>query len=92
MSNRNLDDYEEFKGERIYETKGSRLRAITHIIKKYPQIKGIESNPKTVDDVISPIINMVLKDLQFRKFTLDNYKALFFISDFNVIPVILSSS
>jgi hypothetical protein len=99
MSNRNLDDDEEFKGERIYETKGSRLRAIAHIIKKYLQIKGIESNPKriesnpkTVDDAMSPIINMVLKDLQFRKFTLDNYKALFFISDFNVIPVILSSS
>ena len=92
MSNRNLDDDEELKGERIYETKGSRLRAIAHIIKKYLQINGIESNPKTVDDAMSPIINMVLKDLQFRKFTLDNYKALFFISDFNVIPVILSSS
>lgn len=46
MSNRNLDENDEFKGERIYETKGSRLRAIAHIIKKYLQIKGIESIQK----------------------------------------------
>ena len=81
MDNRNLDEDEEFKGERIYETKGSRLRAIAHIIKKYLQIKGIQSNPKTVDDAMFPIINMVLKDLQFRKFTLDNYKAFIFYDE-----------
>jgi hypothetical protein len=33
MRNRNLDEDDEFKGERIYETKGIRLRAIEHIIK-----------------------------------------------------------
>jgi hypothetical protein len=67
MSNRNLDEDDEFKGERIYETKGGHLRPITHIIKKYLQIKGIESNPKTVDDAIVPITNMVLNDLEFKK-------------------------
>jgi hypothetical protein len=81
MSNRNLDEHDEFKGERIYETKGGRLRAIAHIIKKYLQIKGIESNPKTVDDAMAPIINMVLNDLEFRKFTLDNYKAFIFYDE-----------
>ena len=79
MSNRNLDEDDEFKGERIFETKGSRLRAIAHIIKKYLQIKGIESNPKTVDDAMGPIINMVLTDLEFRKFTLDSYKVFIFM-------------
>jgi hypothetical protein len=78
MSNRNLDEDDEFKGERIFETKGSRLRAIAHIIKKYLQIKGIESNPKTVDDAMAPIINMVLNDFVFRKFTLDRYKVFIF--------------
>ena len=81
MNNRNLDEDDEFKGERIYETQGSRLRAIAHIIKKYLQIKGIESNPKTVDDAMAPIINMVLNDLEFRKFTLYNYKAFIFYDE-----------
>jgi hypothetical protein len=81
MNNRNLDEDDEFKDERIYETQGSRLRAIAHIIKKYLQIKGIESNPKTVDDAMAPIINMVLNDLEFRKFTLDNYKAFIFYDE-----------
>ncbi len=72
MNNRNLNEDDEFKDESMYETKGSRLRAIAHIIKKYLQIKGIESNPKTVDDAMAPIINIVLNDLEFRKFTLDS--------------------
>ena len=83
MSNKNLDEDDEFKGERIYETKGSRLRTIAHIIKKYLQIKGIESNPKTVDDAMAPIINMVLNDLEFRKFTLDSYKIFIFYDEKN---------
>ena len=81
MSARNLDDEDEFKGERIYETKGSRLRAIANIIKKYLQIKGIESNPKTVDDAMAPIIDMVANDLEFRKFTLDSYKVFIFYDE-----------
>jgi hypothetical protein len=81
MSNRNLNEDDEFKGERMYETKGGRLRAIAHIIKKYLQIKGIESNPKTVDDAMAPIINMVMNDLEFRKFTLDSYKVFIFYDE-----------
>ena len=81
MNNRNLNEDDEFKGERMYETKGGRLRAIAHIIKKYLQIKGIESNPKTVDDAMAPIINMVLNDLEFRKFTLDSYKVFIFYDE-----------
>jgi hypothetical protein len=81
MSSRNLNDDDEFKGERIYETKGSRLRAIANIIKKYLQIKGIESNPKTVDDAMAPIINMVANDLEFRKFTLDSYNVFIFYDE-----------
>jgi hypothetical protein len=81
MNNRNLNEDDEFKDESMYETKGSRLRAIPHIIKKYLQIKGIESNPKTVDDAMAPIINMVLTDLEFRKFTLDSYKVFIFYDE-----------
>ena len=81
MSNRNGDEDEDFKGESIYETKGSRLRAIARIIKKYLQIKGIESNPKTVHDAMAPIINMVLNDLEFRNFTLDSYKIFIFYDE-----------
>ena len=81
MNNRNLNEDDEFKGERMYETNGSRLRAIAHIIKKYLQIKGIESNPKTVDDAMAPIINIVLNDLEFRKFTLDSYKVFIFYDE-----------
>lgn len=81
MNNRNLNEDDEFKDESMYETKGSRLRAIAHIIKKYLQIKGIESNPKTVDDAMAPIINMVMNDLEFRKFTLDSYKVFIFYDE-----------
>ncbi|MGH9998170.1 MAG: hypothetical protein ACRD7F_09165 [Nitrososphaeraceae archaeon] len=81
MNNRNLNEDDEFKDESMYETKGSRLRAIAHIIKKYLQIKGIESNPKTVDDAMAPIINMILNDLEFRKFTLDSYKVFIFYDE-----------
>ena len=81
MNNRNLNEDDEFKDESMYETKGSRLRAIAHIIKKYLQIKGIESDPKTVDDAMAPIINMVLNDLEFRKFTLDSYKVFIFYDE-----------
>ena len=80
-TNRNWDEDDEFKDERIYETKGSRLRAIAHIIKEYLQIKGIESNPKTVHDAMTPIINMVLNDKEFRKFTLENYKVFIFYDE-----------
>ena len=81
MNNRNLNEDDEFKDESMYETKGSRLRAIAHIIKKYLQFKGIESNPKTVDDAMAPIINMVMNDLEFRKFTLDSYKVFIFYDE-----------
>ena len=81
MSNRNWDEDEDFKGESIYETQGSRLRAIARIIKKYLQIKGIESNPKTVHDAMAPIKNMVLNDLEIRKFTLDSYKIFIFYDE-----------
>ena len=81
MNNRNLNEDDEFKDESMYETKGSRLRAIAHIIKKYLQFKEIESNPKTVDDAMAPIINMVMNDLEFRKFTLDSYKVFIFYDE-----------
>ena len=76
MSNRNLDEDDEFKGEKIYETREGRFRAIAHIIKEYVQVKEIKSDPITVDDAMAPIINMVLNDKEFRKFAVENYKAL----------------
>ena len=41
--------------------------------KNYLQIKGIESNLKTVDDAMTPIIDIILNDMEFRNFTFDNY-------------------
>ena len=78
MTNRDKrwDGIDEFKGERIYETREGRLRAIAHIIKEYLQIKeGVERDPKTVDDAMAPIMDMALNDKEFKKFTLENYNA-----------------
>jgi hypothetical protein len=72
------DEIDEFNGEKIYESREGRLRAIAHIIKEYLQVKEIDSNPKTVDDAMAPITNMVLNDKEFRKFALENYKVFIF--------------
>ena len=67
------------KTKRIYETREDRLRVIANIVKEYLQIKEInKSSPKTVDNVLPPIINMVLNDKEFKKFTLDNFKVLIY--------------
>jgi len=75
-SSRRLDENDEFKSEKIYETREGRFRTIAHIIKEYVQVKEIKSDPITVDDAMAPIINMVLNDKEFRKFAVENYKAL----------------
>jgi hypothetical protein len=75
-SSSRLDENDEFKSEKIYETREGRFRAIAHIIKEYLQVKEIKSDPITVDDAMAPIINMVLNDKEFRKFAVENYKAL----------------
>jgi hypothetical protein len=72
------DEIDEFKGEKIYESKEGRLRAIAHIIKEYLQNKEIRSDPKTVDDAMAPITDMVLNDKEFKKFALENYKVLIY--------------
>ena len=77
-SSSRLDENDEFKSEKIYESREGRLRAIAHIIKEYLQVKEIDSNPKTVDDAMAPITNMVLNDKEFRKFALENYKVFIF--------------
>jgi hypothetical protein len=77
--NNRWDEINEFKGEKIYESKEGRLRAIAHIIKEYLQVKEkVKSDPKTVDDAMAPITNMVLNDKEFRKFALENYKTFIF--------------
>jgi hypothetical protein len=77
-SNNRGDEIDEFKGEKIYKTREGRLRAIAHIIKEYLQVKEIQSDPKTLDDAMAPITNMVLNDKEFRKFALENYKTFIF--------------
>ena len=73
-SDNRWNEIDEFKDERIYETREGRLRAIAHIIKEYLQIKeGVERDPKTVDDAMAPIMDMALNDKEFKKFTLENY-------------------
>jgi len=85
------DEVDEFKGEKIYESREGRLRAIAHIIKEYLQVKKIESNPKTVDDAMAPITNVVLNDKEFRKFALENYKVFIYYdkkdAEFNIIKI-----
>jgi|GEM_PF-771514 len=73
-SNSRWNEFDEFKDEKIYESREGSLRAIAHIIKEYLQVKEIRSDPKTVDDAMAPITNMILIDKEFRKFALDNYK------------------
>ena len=73
-SNSKGNEVDEFKGKKIYESREGRLRAIAHIIKEYLQVKEIKSDPKTADDAMAPITNMVLNDKEFRKFALENYK------------------
>ena len=77
-NNNRWDEIDEFKGEKIYESREGRLRAIAHIIKKYLEVKEIRSDPKTVDDAMAPITDMVLNDKEFKKFTLDNFKVLIY--------------
>jgi hypothetical protein len=77
-SNNRWNEIDEFKGEKIYESREGRLRAIAHIIKEYLQVKEIRSDPKTADDAMAPITNMVLNDKEFRKFALENYKTFIF--------------
>ena len=62
------------KGEEIYRTDEGRMVATGHIIKNYLRIKGIKSNPKTIESTAAPIVDMVLNDKEFRYFTFDNYK------------------
>ena len=85
------DEVDEFKGEKIYESREGRLRAIAHIIKEYLQVKKIESNPKTVDDAMAPITNVVLNDKEFRNFALENYKVFIYYdkkdAEFNIIKI-----
>ena len=75
-SSSRLDENDEFKNEKIYETREGRFRAIAHIIKEYVQVKEIKSDPITVDNAMAPLINMVINDKEFRKFAVENYKAL----------------
>ena len=75
-SSSKLDENDEFKNEKIYETREGRFRAIAHIIKEYVQVKEIKSDPITVDNAMAPLINMVINDKEFRKFAVENYKAL----------------
>jgi hypothetical protein len=70
----NWDEVDELR-RKIYEGREGRLRTIAHIIKEYLQVKEIKSDPKTVDDDMAPITNMVLNDKEFRKFVLENYEA-----------------
>ena len=80
-SSNKWDESDEFKGEKIYESREGRLRAIAHIIKEYLQNKEIKSDPKTVDDAMAPITHMVLNDKEFRKFALENYKTFIFYNN-----------
>ena len=76
MSKKYWDEEEDAKGERLYETREGRLRALNHIIRKYiEKTRGIKINYKeTVPMSMDSIIKMIENDVEFRKFTFDNYR------------------
>ena len=74
MPNKYWDEDEDAKGERLYETRDGRLRALNHIIKKYiEKTQGIKTNYKENVDMDS-IIKMFENDKEFRNFTFTNYR------------------
>ena len=50
MTNRYWDEEEEFQGEKVYETREGRLRALNHIIRKYIEnTQGVKINYRESD-------------------------------------------
>ena len=76
MTNRYWDEEEEFQGEKVYETREGRLRALNHIIRKYIEnTQGVKINYKeNVPMSMDSIIEMIENDEEFRKFTFNNYR------------------
>ena len=76
MTNRYWDEEEEFKGEKVYETIEGRLKALNHIIRKYiEKTQGHKNNYKeNVPMSMDSIIEIIENDVEFRKFTFDNYR------------------
>jgi hypothetical protein len=76
MTNRYWDEEEEFKGEKVYETREGRLRALNHIIRKYiEKTQGVKINYReSVPMSMTSIIEIIENDVDFRKFTFDNYR------------------
>ena len=76
MTNRYWDEEEEFQGDKVYETREGRLRALNHIIRKYIEnTQGVKINYKeNVPMSMDSIIEMIENDEEFRKFTFNNYR------------------
>ena len=80
-TNRNGDKIDNSKTKNYMKVGKANLKQLHIIIKEYLQVKEIDNNPKTVDDAMTPITNMVLNDKEFRKFALENYKAFFYYDE-----------
>ena len=76
MTNRYWDEEEEFQGDKVYETREGRLRALNHIIRKYIEnTQGVKINYKeNVPMSMDSIIEMIENDEEFRNFALNNYR------------------
>jgi hypothetical protein len=75
MTNRYWDEDEECKGERLYQTREGRLKALNQITRKYiEKTHGIKVNYKeNVSMNMASIIKMI-ETKEFRNFALDNYQ------------------
>jgi hypothetical protein len=78
MTNRYWDEEEEFQGEKVYETREGRLRALNHIIRKYIEnTQGVKINYReSVPMSMASIIDMIETDEKFRNFALNNYNVI----------------
>jgi len=75
------DEEEACKGDSVYQTRNGRLRALNHITRKYlektlgEKVDYTKSMPVSLYDTFKIFAN----DLNFRKFTFDNYHVHVFV-------------
>jgi hypothetical protein len=78
MANKYWDEDEKFKGEKAYETREGRLRALDYVIRKYiEKTQGVKINYReSVPLSMASIIHMIETDEKFRNFALNNYNVI----------------
>ena len=67
MANKYWDEDEKFKGEKVYETREGRLRALNYVIRKYiEKTQGVKINYReSVPLSMASIIHMIDNKIHF---------------------------